>query len=274
MIEWNVDPILISLGPLTVRYYGLLFLIGFYLGYFYMHSLCRREGKSTEKLDSLLIYLIAGTTIGARLGHCLFYEWDYFSAHPLEIFMIWHGGLASHGGSLGVIIALIIFCRYNPEFELPWLMDRIAIPTVLTATFIRLGNLMNSEIIGKPTDGTWGVIFKRVDNIPRHPAMVYESATYFVVWLTTLWWYRRYRERTPSGLLVGWIVGVIFTARFFIEFLKENQEAFEANMTFNMGQLLSIPFAIAGFVAFGLALKRGPKEIAVPETKKSRKKKN
>jgi prolipoprotein diacylglyceryl transferase len=252
-----MDPILLSLGPVTVRWYGLFFLSGFYLGYYYMFQLCKREGKSTAKLDSLLIYLIAGTTIGARLGHCLFYEWDYFSQNPLEILMIWHGGLASHGGTLGVIVSLYLFCRKNPEFELPWLMDRIAIPTALTVSFIRLGNLMNSEIIGKPTDGTWGVVFDRVDTVPRHPTMVYESIFYFCIWLTCLYWYRRFGKQTPAGLIVGWAIGMNFLARIFIEVLKENQEAFENTMTLNMGQILSIPFAVGGFAVFFWALKRG-----------------
>ena len=254
---------MLSVGPLTVRWYGVFFLIGFYLGYFYMTWICRRENKPNQKLDSLLVYLIVGTTIGARLGHCLFYEFDYFSQHPLEIFMIWHGGLASHGGTLGVILSLVLFCRKNPEFETLWLMDRIAVPTILTGAFIRLGNLMNSEIIGKPTGTDWGVIFKRVDNVPRHPAMVYESIVYFLIYLSSFWLYKKYGAKTPRGLLLGWSIGCIFTARIFIEFLKENQEAFESNMNLNMGQWLSIPFALVGFLIFTLALRRGP---LVPKT--------
>jgi prolipoprotein diacylglyceryl transferase len=246
IIHWNASPEIFSLGPIHLRWYGLMFLCGFSLGYMLMKKVCEWEGKPTDKLDSLLVHLVMGTTIGARLGHCLFYDPVYYLSHPIEIFKIWEGGLASHGGVVGVLIATWLFLRKNPEFSLMWLYDRLVIFTVMTGGFIRLGNLMNSEIIGKPTDGSWGVIFERVDQIPRHPSMVYESISYFLIFAISYSVYLRYKAKLPQGLTFGLVIALVFTARFFIEFLKENQSAFENDMVINMGQLLSLPFIAAG----------------------------
>ena len=253
LLTWSQDPIALSLGPLTVRWYGLFFLSGFYMGFYFMQKVCQWEKKPVANLDPLLVYLIAGTTIGARLGHCFFYEWDYYSQHLTEIPMIWRGGLASHGGTIGVILALFLFSRRYPDFSFPWLLDRIAVPSMLAAGMIRLGNFMNSEIVGKPTGGNWGVIFTRVDQIPRHPTQIYESLTYITVWMTTVAWYFASKKKPPFGLLFGWSIGTVFLARIFIERLKENQEAFEADMSLNMGQLLSIPFVIVAYILFARA---------------------
>jgi phosphatidylglycerol---prolipoprotein diacylglyceryl transferase len=250
MIHWNVDPIIFSAGFIQLRWYSLGFLLGFSLGYHIMRKICLWEGKSTEQLDSLLVHLVAGTTIGARLGHCLFYDPGYYLTHPLEILKIWEGGLASHGGVLGVIIAVWLFRRKNPEFGLMWLFDRLIVPTVMTGGFIRLGNLMNSEILGKPTEGNWGVVFDRVDQFPRHPAMVYESICYFVIFAISYRMYLRFKEKTPPGMLFGFVMAAVFACRLVIEFFKENQSAFENEMTFNMGQLLSVPFIIVGLFFF------------------------
>lgn len=249
MIHWQMNPTVLELGPVQIRWYGLLFLSGFYLGYFFLKWVTKKEGKNPEAIESLLIYSIVGTTIGARLAHCLFYEWDYYSQNLFEILQIWKGGLASHGGAAGLIIGVILFSRKFKEFPALWMLDRVGVATSLSAALIRLGNLMNSEIIGKPTDGTWGFIFERVDMIPRHPAQIYEAVFYLFVWITGLLWYRKFRFHPPNGLLFGWTIGVIFTFRIFIEILKENQEAFESDMVLNMGQILSIPFG-----AFGLYL--------------------
>jgi prolipoprotein diacylglyceryl transferase len=211
-----------------------------------MKKVCEWEGKPTEKLDSLLVHLVLGTTIGARLGHCLFYDPVYYLSNPIEIFKIWEGGLASHGGVLGVLIATWIFIRKNPEFSLMWLYDRLVIFTVLTGGFIRLGNLMNSEIIGRPTDGSWGIVFDRVDQIPRHPAMVYESLCYFGIFAIVWPLYLKFKSKTPAGLPFGLTIALVFICRFLIEFVKENQSSFENQMAINMGQLLSLPFIAAG----------------------------
>ncbi len=246
VIHWNVSPEIFSWGPLHLRWYGLMFLSGFSLGYHFMKKICLKEGKPVEKLDSLLVHLVLGTTIGARLGHCLFYDPIFYLSHPLDIFKIWEGGLASHGGGLGVIIALLLFVRKNPEFPLWWLLDRIAIFTVMTGGFIRLGNLMNSEIIGRATGADWGVIFERVDQVLRHPAQVYESLCYFIIFAVAYKLYLRKEARTPKGLIFGFVLASIFICRFLIEFLKENQSAFEQDLPLNMGQILSVPFVLAG----------------------------
>jgi phosphatidylglycerol---prolipoprotein diacylglyceryl transferase len=259
MIHWNVDPVAFSLGPITVRWYGILFLAGFYLGFFFLQWVCRKEKKPPELIDSLLVYAILGTTIGARLVHCLFYEWNYYSDHLFEILMVWKGGLASHGGALGLITGLILFTRKYRQFPMMWMLDRTAVPTALSSALIRFGNLMNSEIIGKPTDRPWAFIFEKIDLVPRHPAQIYEALMYIFVWLSGLWLYRRYKYQPPKGLLFGWTIGVIFSFRIFIELLKENQEAFEADMSFNMGQWLSFPFAVFGLYLFFRALRYGKK---------------
>lgn len=255
MFHWNADPILFSLGFVQIRWYSLAFLVGFTLGYKMMEKFCRDEGKSIEALDSLLVHLVLGTTLGARLGHTLFYEPAYYLSHPLEILKVWEGGLASHGGVLGVMIAIWLFRRKYPEFSLMWLYDRLSIPTMMTCGFIRIGNLFNSEILGKPTDGSWGVVFSRVDQYPRHPAMVYEALAYLAIAFLAYQVYRRKRDQTPPGLLFGMILGLAFFARFCLEFFKENQVAFESQLTFNMGQLLSLPFVALGFALVLRALK-------------------
>lgn len=245
MIEWSVDPDLIAFGPLRIRWYGLMFLAGFTIGYFIVRDMCRREGKSFARLENLLIYLVAGTAIGARLGHCLFYEPGYYLSNPIEIFKIWKGGLASHGGTVGVMIAIWLYARRHPEFSILWIFDRLSIPVALVASFIRIGNLMNSEILGRPANVPWAFVFKRVDEIPRHPAQLYESLTYFALFVLSYALYLRNPKRVPGfffGLLMVWIFGW----RIILEFFKENQEAFEASMPLNMGQLLSIPFVVLG----------------------------
>jgi len=259
ILHWNINPTALELGPLQIRWYGLLFLAGFYLGFYFLKWVAKKEGKNPEAIDSLLIYSIVGTTIGARLAHCLFYEWDYYSQNLLEIFMIWKGGLASHGGATGLILGVIYFSRKFPEFPTMWMLDRVGVPTALSSALIRIGNFMNSEIIGKPTNSSWGVIFEKIDQIPRHPAQIYEAIFYLFVWITGLLWYRKFKFNPPNGLLFGWTIGVIFTFRIFIELLKENQEAFEADMTFNMGQLLSVPFGLFGLYLVVRALLRARK---------------
>ena len=256
-IHWNPSPIIWSWGPLMIRWYGLMFLIGFSVSYQMMKKICDWEGYPSEKMDSLLVHIVLGTTIGARLAHCLFYDPDYYLSHPLDILKIWEGGLASHGGGTGVIIAIWLFIRKNPEFKLMWLFDRCAIFTVFTGSLIRIGNIMNSEIIGRPTDGTWGVIFDRVDPLPRHPAQLYESACYLVI--ATIAWliYNRKRDKLPQGLLFGFVIAAIFVCRFSIEFIKENQSPFERDLVLNMGQLLSLPFIGLGVFFVHKALQIG-----------------
>ena len=246
-IHWNVSPEIFSLGPFTIRWYGFLFASGFLIGYYLMQGIYKREQKPLAHLDTLLWYLILGTVIGARLGHCLFYEPAYYLANPLEILKIWEGGLASHGGTIGVFIALWLYSRKHPQEPFGWLADRLTIPTALTATFIRLGNLFNSEIYGKISTVPWAFVFERVDPHPRHPTQLYAATVYFLLFLFLLYlyyhrpslWQKIYR---PLGLFMIWVFGW----RLIIEFVKEVQVDFENTLPLNMGQLLSIPMIALG----------------------------
>ncbi|HVV71533.1 MAG TPA: prolipoprotein diacylglyceryl transferase, partial [Verrucomicrobiae bacterium] len=208
----------------------------------------RVEHKDQRSLDTLLIYMVVATIVGARLGHCLFYDPAYYLSHPLEILEIWKGGLASHGGVIAILIALWFYTRKRPDQPYLWLLDRLAVPTALGSAFIRLGNLFNSEIIGTPTHLPWAFVFERVDLIPRHPAQLYESLCYTLIFLVLLVLYNRLRADTPRGLLLGLFLTSIFLCRFLVEFVKQRQAAYEQNFLLSVGQLLSIPFVIAGLV--------------------------
>lgn len=249
MITWDIGPEIFRLGPVAVRWYSLAFILGFFLGEKYASIyLIREKGFTKDEVTKLLYYMIGGTIIGARLGHCLFYEPGYYLSNPLQILQVWKGGLASHGGFAGVIIALWLFSKYVKELDFIWLLDLMGPPSLLTGAFIRLGNLMNSEILGKPTDGTWGFIFKRVDMIPRHPAQLYESLGFAAVALVGYYLYIKHYKNLKPGFMIGFILFGGFTHRFIVEFFKENQVAFESSMALNMGQLLSIPMIVIGIV--------------------------
>ena len=203
---------------------------------------------------SLLTHLVLGTLVGARLGHCLFYEPAYYLSHPVDILKIWEGGLASHGGAAGVLIALWLYSRKHSDQSYLWLLDRIAVPAALGGALIRVGNLLNSEILGLPTDVPWAFVFARVDQIPRHPVQLYEAAVYAVTFVTLLIIYRRLRAKTPEGLLLGLLLVAIFTARFFLEFFKERQSAYGEDLPLSVGQWLSVPFVVVGVVLLWRAL--------------------
>lgn len=243
---WDISPEILELGPLKLRWYGLFFVLAFWLGYRIVRGMYRREGKPEADLDTLLIYMIAGTVIGARLGHCLLYEPEIYLANPLAILKVWEGGLASHGGVAGIALSLWVYCRKRPNQPYLWLLDRMSVPAALGSCFIRLGNLFNSEILGRPSDAPWAVIFARVDKVPRHPAMVYEAIAYLLIFFLLYFLYRRKGAETKRGLLLGALLVTVFTARFFIEFLKERQVAFEEGMALDMGQILSIPVVLLG----------------------------
>ena len=247
MIEWNPSPEIFSIGSLAPRWYGLAFVIGFFISEKYcQYVMVKNNGHPKEYVARLFTYCILGTVIGARLGHCLFYEPSYYLSNPLEILMIWKGGLASHGGFLGVIIAVWLYIKKTPEIKLLWLLDVVAAPALMTGGFIRLGNLMNSEIIGRASNVSWSFVFKRIDNIPRHPAQLYESLGYFSISILVYVLYHKFSKKWSSGTFVGLILFLGMGYRFFVEQFKENQVAFEANLTFNMGQYLSIPMMLLG----------------------------
>lgn len=268
-IRWDVDPVIVHLGPLPIRWYSLGWLLAFGVGFYIVQWMFRKEGKPEEDLEPILFYMLAGAMIGARLGHVLFYRPDYYLSHPIEIIAFWKGvrGLASHGGALGILISLYIYTRRHPRHSYLWLLDRVAVPTALGGMFIRLGNLMNSEILGLPSDLPWAMVFVRVDNVPRHPAQLYEALAYLLIFLVLITLYRRREGRVPRGRLIGTFFALVFTARFLIEFVKERHVPFEASLPLSMGQILSIPM-----VALGIALLwwsgRGPLPEVEPASPK------
>lgn len=245
-IWWEVSPEIVKLGPFSLRWYGLLFALGFVLGYIILSKVYRKEKKPLEDLEKLSVYVILGTVIGARLGHCLFYDPAYYLTNPIEILKVWQGGLASHGAAIGILTALYLFSKKRKDQNLLWILDRLVIVVALGGALIRLGNLFNSEIIGKATDVPWAFVFIRVDEIPRHPTQLYESLFYFVSFLILYFIYQKKSVSLKPGFLFGLFLILIFGFRFFIEFLKENQSAFESALPINMGQILSIPFVILG----------------------------
>lgn len=258
-IHWNVDPEIFSLGPFSVRWYGLLFAIGFLAGYYQGERMFKFEKINPAWLESLFIYLIVATIIGARLGHVIFYGWDYYSQHPAEILKVWHGGLASHGGAIGIFIALIVWSRKVSKRSVLWVLDRVVVPTALVAALIRTGNLMNSEIYGIQTDLPWGIIFERNgETVPKHPTQIYEALSYLITYGLMLYTYWKTDLRNRQGFIVGVFFVMVFFSRFLIEFIKEDQEAFEAGMALNMGQWLSIPFVLGGLFLIFRALKNPP----------------
>ena len=263
-IHWNPDPVLIDLGFISLRWYSILFATGVFMSYWYIKKQFLADGISLEKLDKLSIYIIVGIVLGARLGHCLFYEFDYYKDHPLEMILPFRfqpefkftgfQGLASHGGAIGILTALLLFVR-KFKMNIWYLLDLLAVSIPLTGFFIRMGNLMNSEIIGEPSDAPWAFIFKRVDEIPRHPGQLYEALAYLLIFGIML----LLKQRVPKekkGILFSFFLILTFSARFLIEFLKENQVAFEKGLNLNMGQYLSIPFVLTGL---GLLLWRNKK---------------
>ena len=269
-VHWDVSPRVFPFWDLP-RWYGLLWAVGVICGYLTMQYVYRREGRSTERFDLLAMYLLAGGLVGARLGHVFFYEPAYYLAHPVEILPIrltpsfrftGFAGLASHGGAIGVLVALYWYCRRFGEHYI-WILDRLVIAAVLTGSFIRFGNLMNSEVIGTPTRLPWAFIFERVDDLPRHPAQLYEAiyGVFLFAFLFKRWSAHRYSWIPGSQL--GWFMVGLFSLRILVEFIKADQVPFEAGMFLNMGQLLSIPFLILGI----LILWRGiPQRFLKPTT--------
>ena len=256
-ITWDLDPIMFQIGSYELRYYSLLFGLGFFFGYQIVRYLYVKEDKPTAHLEKLFLYVFIGTVLGARLGHCLFYEPDYYLSRPLEMllpFSFEDGfhftgflGLASHGGILGVFIAIYLYCR-KYKYDFFGILDKVSIGGSLAGAFIRFGNFMNSEILGKATNSDYGVIFKQVDNVVRHPAQLYEGLSYLAVSLILFIVYRSREATQAKGFVFGLFFVLLFICRFVIEFFKINQVAFEDGMAYNMGQLLSIPFVIFGLV--------------------------
>jgi len=253
-INWNVNPEIFRIGNFALRWYGLLFASGFFFGYLILAKLFKKEGVSIEILDRLTIYTAVGTIIGARLGHCLFYEPSYYLSHPVEIIKIWRGGLASHGAAVGILVAIYFFSKKTKKTYL-WTFDRLVIVVALAGFFIRTGNLMNSEIYGVETSLPWGFVFLRSgETLPKHPTQIYEALCYLSIFLILYFIYIRKTGSVKDGALFGLFLIFVFTSRFFIEFIKEDQVGFEAGMNLNMGQWLSMPFVLTGFLLWGRSL--------------------
>ncbi len=270
-IIWNVDPTVIE-WPVTIRWYGLMFAIGFWIGFNLVAKMFKHEGAPERWLGVLLIWVAAGTVIGARLGHVFFYEWDYYSQHPLKIIATWEGGLASHGGAIGVIIAVILFSVFTSKRSPLWTFDRLVIAIAFVGGLIRIGNLMNSEIFGHATTLPWGFIFVRsaewhtlYEGQACHPTQLYEAFCYFALFGLLMWMYWKKNAGERPGLIFGTFFIGIFLPRFLIEFIKNPQVAFEQNMTLNMGQLLSIPFIVIGLILIIWSLNRPRTKLEYPD---------
>lgn len=260
MLNWDVSPDIFAIGPFVIRWYGLLFALSFMTGFQIMSVIFKKEQRSDEDLNDLVWYMILGTVLGARIGHCMFYNPAYYISHPLEILQVWKGGLASHGAAIGIIIAILLFVSRRKKYTFLWLMDRIVITVALSGFFIRMGNLFNSEIIGKPTNTDWGFVFTAIDNVPRHPAQLYEAIAYLLIFIFLIVIYLKKYKTLKDGYLFGIFLITVFGFRFFVEFIKENQTYFEEDLTLNMGQILSIPLIIYGIVLLFISNKRTLKQ--------------
>lgn len=282
-VTWDVKPQIFNLGSFEIRWYSVLFALSFIIGYYILSKIFRKEGLKIELLDKLSIYVILSTIIGARFGHCLFYEPEYYLNYPWQIILPWEGtpgkdfkftgyqGLASHGGAIGLLIGLYIFHRVAKQSYL-WILDRLAIVTALASAFIRTGNLMNSEIYGQPTNLPWGFKFMREqyqgipvnEIVPKHPTQIYEALCYLITFFILQSLYNKKGKDIKPGLLLGIFLILVFTARFFIEYIKENQVDFEAGMVLNMGQWLSLPFIVGGIILLWFAFKKPKTETQKP----------
>jgi phosphatidylglycerol:prolipoprotein diacylglycerol transferase len=254
-INWNIDPEIVGFWGLSIRYYGVLFAASFFFGYIIMQKIFNKEGLKIELLDKLTVYMAIGTVVGARLGHCLFYEPAYYLSNPIKILMIWQGGLASHGAAIGILISLWYFSKKNKKPYM-WTLDRIVIVVALAGFFIRMGNFMNSEIYGIETSLPWGVIFLRNgETVAKHPTQIYEALSYLIIFVLLYSIYNKKGIQVKQGLIFSLFLILLFTVRFFIEFIKNDQVGFEQSMALNMGQWLSIPFVLVGLFLLYRSLK-------------------
>ena len=251
VIHWKFDPILFKLGPLTVAWYGACFAAAFLLGNWLMKKMFVKENRNVDDLEALFIYMVVGTILGARLGHCFFYQPGYYFSHPLEIIQVWKGGLASHGGAIGIFLALFLFSK-KYKYSYLEVLDRIVLPVALAGFFIRLGNFFNSEIVGTITDRPWGVVFENkiryLGTAARHPAQMYESLCYLAIFVLLALLFYKKDAGNYRGRLLGIFLTLVFGCRFLIEFVKSRQADFGHNFILSMGQVLSLPMIILGLI--------------------------
>lgn len=241
---WAPSPEIIP--GLPVRWYGLLFVIGFFGAYYVLQKMFKTEKIEQKKLDSLVFYMIIATVVGARLGHCLFYEPNIYLKDPISILKVWEGGLASHGAALGIVIAVLLYIRKNREFSFLHLADLLCVVIPFPAMCVRIGNFINSEILGAPCNLPWAVVFSLKDSMPRHPAQLYEALAYLILFIVMVYLYFKKRSNFHEGFLAGIFLIVMFVCRFLIEYVKDVQVDFEHLLALHMGQLLSLPFILLG----------------------------
>ena len=272
VVTWTVDPIIFQSGGLRLGWYGVLFAVGLIVfGGTILSKMWKHENLTEKSFNQLVFYVLIATIVGARLGHCLFYEPKYYLANPIEILKTWEGGLASHGGVIGIMIAIWIYSKKVSHQSMLWTFDRLCVPVGLVAAMIRLGNLMNHEIYGHATDLPWG--FRFIENIhqwqagaepifsaPSHPTQLYEAALYLLVFAVCMWLYWKRDAQKREGLIFGVAMVMIFVGRFLVEFVKNDQVGFEEGMTLNMGQWLSVPFVIIGIASIVYSFKQPIKE--------------
>ncbi|WP_234735402.1 prolipoprotein diacylglyceryl transferase [Tellurirhabdus bombi] len=266
-IIWDINPEIFKIGSFAVRWYGLLFALGFLIGQQIMVHVFKKEGKPLSDIDALTLYMVITTVLGARVGHFLFYEPGVLLRNPLEVILPPYQGLASHGAAVGILLGLYLYARSRRSSGQTylWVTDRIVIVVALAGCFIRLGNLMNSEIVGKVTDVPWAFVFLRnqeYSQLPRHPAQLYEALSCLVLFFFLLWFWNRYKAKTPRGSMLGIFLIWVFTLRFLYEYLKENQVEFENTMSLNMGQILSIPAILLGVYLLLMSFR---KQRSIPE---------
>lgn len=265
-VTWSADPVIFDIGFISLRWYALMFIIGFYIGSKLMEVYYKHDGVNPEKVYTLFLYCFVGTIIGARLGHCLFYDPGYYFANPIEMLKTWKGGLASHGGTLGVFLAVIVYARRDHRSAL-WVLDRLGIAVAPVAALIRVGNLFNHEIYGHVTSMPWG--FRFIENVgawsrgaepvytePCHPTQIYEALCYLAVFAVNAYLYYKTDARNRRGLLLGVFFTGVFGSRFLIEYVKNVQVSFEEGMILDMGQILSIPFIVGGIWLIVRAMRR------------------
>lgn len=265
-VTWSADPVIFDIGFISLRWYSLMFIIGFYIGSKLMEVYYKHDGVNPEKVYTLFLYCFVGTIIGARLGHCLFYDPGYYLANPIEMLKTWKGGLASHGGTLGVFLAVLVYARRDHRSAL-WVLDRLGIAVAPVAALIRVGNLFNHEIYGHVTSMPWG--FRFIENVgawssgaelkytePCHPTQIYEALCYLAVFAINAYLYYKTDARNRRGLLLGVFFTGVFGSRFLIEYVKNEQESFEEGMILDMGQILSIPFIVGGIWLIVRAMRR------------------
>ncbi|MEY4986441.1 MAG: Prolipoprotein diacylglyceryl transferase [Bacteroidota bacterium] len=269
-ISWDPNPVIVDLFGFPIRWYGFFFAMAFLAGFRVVNYMFKKEGRSTEQADQLLMYTMVATIVGARAGHYFFYEFPLLQADPLRFFLQMitppFSGLASHGAAIGLFIAFYLFARKNAGMSYLYITDRIVPAVALAGFFIRMGNLMNSEIIGKPTELPWGFKFLRDTEfnpygdpnlvLARHPSQLYEALSCLLIFALLMWFWSKKKKSTQEGLMTGSFMIVLFTLRFFYEFLKENQSAFENNLTLNMGQILSIPAVLFGVIVLAYSYKK------------------